>query len=161
VKTARPEEIPSMERAVEEMLKSAGWFPGRSDVARTEAWARTLEKEGGFQISSAARRALEEYGGLRVSVEGEGLDVAKCGFWLDPALAIGEEDRFGDLGKASGIRLYPLGEAAEGNAFLGIDEKGEVYIVHDALYWIAPSIAEALEALILGKRSRQVASRTP
>ncbi len=150
-----------MERAVEEILRSAGWFPGRSDAARTEAWARALDKEGGFQMADAARKALEEYGGLTVSVDGEGADVAKCGFRLDPTLAIGEEDRFGGLGQALGIRLYPLGEAAEGNAFLSIDEKGEVYIVHDALYWIAPSIAEAVEALILGKRSRRAGSQTP
>lgn len=144
-----------MERAVEEVLTGAGWYPGRREVARAEAWSRALDKEGGFRMSEAARKALEEFGGLKISVDGEGVDVAKCSFWIDPTLAVGEEDRFGDLGHPLGIRLYPLGEAAEGNAFLGIDEFGQIYMVHDELYWIAPSMAEAAEALILGKRSRR------
>ena len=114
-----------------------------------------MDSEGGFQINDAAREALAEYGGLKVDVHGAGIDVAKGGFQIDPLLAQGEEERFSTLGRSCGVRLYPLGEAYGGHAFLGIDERGEVYLLMDDVTWVARDMTEALEAIVLGKRPRR------
>ncbi len=100
----------------------------------------------------AARHALTEFGGLKVDVDGPGVDFAKGSFQLDPSLAIGEEDRFDVFEKRLASRLYPLGEAYGGHTFLAIDDQGSVFLLMGDVRRIGRSIGEALEGLILGKK---------
>lgn len=55
-------------------------------------------------------------------------------FELNPALALGEGDRFSEWTDCLGRRLFPLGELDHGRCFLGIDERSEVYAVET---WVA------------------------
>lgn len=142
----------STQEGLRDVLERAGWYPGREERAQAESWAHRLERPGGFELFQAAREALSEFGGLEVAVSGPGIDFAKGSFRIDPTLALGEEERFAQHASALGSRLYPLGEAYDGNAFLAIDEQGRVYLLMDEIHWGANSMTEAMESLILGQR---------
>ncbi|MCT9080902.1 SUKH-3 domain-containing protein [Streptomyces fulvoviolaceus] len=131
---------------VEAVLRGAGWYPGRS--VDTTAWRERLEADG-FHIHSAAEEFLREFGGLTVGSGGSGITSAREAFELDPLLALGEDDRFGDWGEEIGRRIAPLGEVDHGRFFLGLDEHGELYLVagRPARFGRMP---EALENLVLG-----------
>jgi hypothetical protein len=137
----------------EARLTAAGWKPGRRDTQRVAEWRRILEKPAGFRLSLDAERALEEFGGLRVECRGPGLECARGGFDLNPELAIGEEDRFLELGARVGGSLFPLGEAFEGQAFLAMDPLGRVFMVGDTLQLIGADIRDALETILIGLTS--------
>lgn len=131
---------------VEEVLRGAGWYPGRnSDPA---PWREQLEADG-FHIHPSAETFLREFGGLSVGHSGPGITRAREPFELDPLLALGEADRFGEWGQEIGRRLYPLGELDHGHAFLGLDEQGELYVVAN---WLARlgRMPDAMENLVLG-----------
>jgi len=140
------------ERALE-VLRAAGWFPGRSIVPQVEKWSSSLDQPGGFEIFEAARGALAEFGGLCVRMSGPGQEVARASFNLDPMLAQGEEERFADHGAQFMTRLYPLGEASDGNSFLAIDSIGRIYLLLDSCVLLAASTLEGLKFLILGRRA--------
>ncbi|MGW1093504.1 SUKH-3 domain-containing protein [Streptomyces sp. NPDC002596] len=131
---------------VETVLRGAGWYPGRS--IDTTGWRERLEADG-FRIHSTAEEFLREFGGLTVGSGGRGITRAREAFELDPLLALGEDDRFGEWGEEIGRRLFPLGELDHGHAFLGLDEQGELYVVAN---WLARfgRMPEAMENLVLG-----------
>ncbi|MGW2564173.1 SUKH-3 domain-containing protein [Streptomyces sp. NPDC001514] len=131
---------------VEAVLRGSGWHPGRS--VDTAVWRERLEAEG-FRVHSAAEEFLREFGGLTVDSGGPGITRAREAFELDPLLALGEDDRFGEWGEEIGRRLFPLGELDHGHAFLGLDEQGELYVVAD---WLARfgRMPEAMENLVVG-----------
>jgi hypothetical protein len=136
------------------ILRSAGWYPERRERERVAGWRRALSTPGGFELSAAAERVLEEFGDLRVERRGPGLEVARGGFELDPALAEGEEDRFARLGRPLGANLFPLGEALGGHVFLAIDEAGRVYLVGDEIHALGSNIYQALDNLLMGRQPR-------
>ncbi|WP_199810386.1 MULTISPECIES: SUKH-3 domain-containing protein [unclassified Streptomyces] len=131
---------------VEAVLRGAGWFPGRS--VDTSGWRERLEADG-FRIHPAAEQFLREFGGLTVGPGGPGITRAREAFEFDPLLALGEDDRFGEWGEEIGRQLFPLGELDHGHAFLGLDERGELYAV---VNWLARfgRMPEAMENLVLG-----------
>jgi SUKH-3 immunity protein len=102
-------------------------------------------------MSSAAERTLEEFGGIQASRSGPGLDCARGAFVLDPELADGEEERFASFSNLVAGALFPIGEAYDGHAFLGIDEAGVVYLVGDSLHRLGENIYCALDAVLEGR----------
>ncbi|MFE9792778.1 SUKH-3 domain-containing protein [Streptomyces goshikiensis] len=103
----------------------------------------------GFHIHSAAEDFLREFGGLTVGSGGPGITSTREAFELDPLLALGEDDRFGEWGEEIGRHLFPLGELGHGRFFLGLDEHGELYLV---VNWLARfgRMPEAMENLVRG-----------
>ncbi|MGY3336431.1 hypothetical protein ACVW0K_002530 [Streptomyces filamentosus] len=131
---------------VERVLREAGWHAGRT--VDTAGWKQRLEQDG-FRSHAAAESFLREFGGLAVGHGGAGITCAREPFDLDPLLALGEADRFDGWSEKIGHRLFPVGELADGHAFLGLDEDGELYVVDD---WPARfgRMPEAMENLVLG-----------
>lgn len=116
--------------------------------------ARTLSPD--FELFPAAREALERFGGIRVEQEAPGEDCKRETFDLDPSLALGEEDRFRSFEPLISGKLYPLGEAGAGHAFLAISERGEVYALMHDLWLVGRSIDDALERLIRGRHLQKL-----
>lgn len=141
---------------VEVVLRGAGWYPGRS--VDTTAWRVRLEADG-FRIHAAAEEFLREFGGLTAAGGGSGITRAREPFELDPLLALGEDDRFGEWGEEIARCLFPLGELDHGHAFLGMDEQGELYVVAN---WLARfgRMPEAMENLLLGVMPVRMADLT-
>ncbi|OKI41968.1 hypothetical protein A6A28_25790 [Streptomyces sp. CB03578] len=131
---------------VEAVLRGAGWYPARS--VDTKVWRERMEADG-FHIHSAAEDFLREFGGLTVGSGGPGITSTREAFELDPLLALGEDDRFGQWGEEIGCHLFPLGELDHGRFFLGLDEHGELYLV---VNWLARfgRMPEAMENLVRG-----------
>ncbi|MGW1246567.1 SUKH-3 domain-containing protein [Streptomyces sp. NPDC002535] len=142
----RPVEPHPWSPEVERVLREAGWHPGR--VVDATCWKQQLEQEG-FRSHAAAEDFLREFGELAVGHGGAGITRAREPFALDPLLALGEADRFDQWSQEIGHRLFPVGELADGLAFLGLDEDGELYVVDDrpARFGRMP---EAMENLVLG-----------
>lgn len=112
----------------------------------------------GFRIHTAAEKLLREFGGLTTAGGGPGITRAREPFELDPLLALGEHDRFGEWGEEISRRLFPLGELDHGHSFLGLDEQGELYVVAN---WLARfgRMPEAMENLVLGVMPVRMAER--
>jgi SUKH-3 immunity protein of toxin-antitoxin system len=136
---------------VERALRRAGWFPGRR--VETARWRAMLV---GPDMHPAAEVFLGEFGGLLVDVHGSGRTAARTRFELDPSLCAGEEDRFRDWGVEIGRSLYPLGELDHGRYFLGMDDRGLIYLVET---WLASFGADdqGLIALCEGTMPTKVA----
>ena len=135
---------------VDEVLRAAGWAPGRQvPDSQLQAWSDRLGE--GFTMFGTAAAALREFGGLEVDQSGPGEAWAREPFELDPALAFGEEDRFQLHTDEYGMELFPLGEAYGGYYFLAIDPTGRTYLVMDDIKLIAESFDEALESLVRGR----------
>ncbi|MFH8419494.1 SUKH-3 domain-containing protein [Streptomyces sp. NPDC018038] len=131
---------------VDDVLRRAGWRPGRS--IDTTVWRELLEADG-FRLHAAAEGFLREFGGLTVGRHGSGITRAREAFDLDPLLALGESERFAEYGEEMHRCLCPVGELGQGHAFLGMDERGELYALtgRPARFGRMP---EALENLVLG-----------
>lgn len=141
----------------ETTLLAAGWIHNRREIGMVQDWRAKLERPSGFRMSIAAERVLEEFGGLRASSSGPGVQCARGGFVLDPILADGEEDRFAAFSEFVAGSLFPIGEAYHGHTFLGIDEAGVVYLVGDSLYRLGSDIYSALDAILEGRSVSMVA----
>jgi hypothetical protein len=139
--------------AVEETLRAAGWWPGRS--VPVQPWREMLEATGLVRMHEAAELFLSEFGGLDVQISGPGINVAKTPFHFDPEQVAGEEDRFADWNVTLGRDIFPIGELDQGRFFLGVDKDGEIHLVET---WVATfgRAQEALEKLILGVAPRRV-----
>jgi hypothetical protein len=117
-------------------------------------WKHALEGGGRFTLHEAAEAVLLSFGGLRLGERGPGDQISRSTVYLDPAVAIGEEDRFCDyFERLRGRDVFPLGEIDDGHAFLGIDRAGRVYLLMDEVFAEWPSFEAALDALIRGVRS--------
>jgi SUKH-3 immunity protein len=134
----------------ERVLREAGWAPGRQ-VPEDQVRAWTEQLGDGFALSGPAAAALREFGGLDVDQSGPGETWARERFELDPALALGEDDRFQLYTDEYGMALFPLGEAYGSYYFLAIDPTGRTYLVMDDIKLIAESFDEALESLVHGR----------
>jgi hypothetical protein len=113
-------------RLVYTAMQNAGWHDGRR--VSTAAWVDAL-RPSGFVPHAAAEAFLLEFGGLSVDSRGEGRDVAKMSFDLDPTLAEGQKGWFESLEGGTAGGFYPIGEERDGNASLAIDADGIVYLL--------------------------------
>ncbi|SRR6266404_1525009 len=136
------------------LLRSAGWFEGRSVPHLVDYWQAKLESNDGFTLSPVARQVLSEFGGLHIMSKGAGLESARSDINLNPLLAEAEEDRFFTyFSTLKGKQLFPLGEADRGHTFAAIDSSGVVFLIMDQAYYVAESFDTALESLLLGGRT--------
>lgn len=139
---------------VRRVLNAAGWTEQWNVEKETEAWCRELSPC--FRLFEAAEIALRRYGGLQVIQAGPREEAARESFELNPLLAIGEEDRFGDYSSRLGEPLYPLGEAGNGHVFLAIAADGRVFALMERIWFLGESMEAALETLILGRLPKLV-----
>ena len=136
----------------EQSLRAAGWYPGRR--VDTTLWRARFEPVGLF-MHRAAQRFLGEFGGLAFHIGGPGITRAQEPFELDPMSCEGEEDRFEGWGDHIDRSLFPLGVLDHGRFFLGIDEKGFLYVVADFLMRFSPDVS-GMEELLLGVMGERI-----
>ncbi|MCR8944931.1 SUKH-3 domain-containing protein [Streptomyces sp. OUCMDZ-4982] len=136
--------MPRFSQEVEDVLRRAGWLPGRRiDIA---PWKLSATE---FVWHAAAESFLQEFGGLRVDISGPGITRAREPFEFDPELAIGEGGKFANLSELFDRKFSPLGEIGQGEFFLAIDEEGIIYLLGDwALKYGTGDFA--LEKLVTG-----------
>ncbi|EFL34246.1 conserved hypothetical protein [Streptomyces viridochromogenes DSM 40736] len=136
----------------EEVLRRAGWRPGRS--VPTNTWESILRERGSFAAHDAARRFLSEFGGLvTYGWPADSITTASA-IRFDPLRAQWQYERFARAGREAGALLYPVGTADEGASFLGITEDGALHLVRDRVELLAPTTGQALAHLIEAQSSR-------
>ncbi|MQY16555.1 hypothetical protein SRB5_67550 [Streptomyces sp. RB5] len=147
--------------ATETALRTAGWQPGRRDMARAETWADALRAHlstGGHVhlVFPAAIEAWAEFGGLHITGEGPGRHIAPTPFTVDPVHGLHLARTLGDLGQALDTELCPLGAeqahpAGPAGALLAIDREGRVYSLDPTGDWfLGADLDQALETLVNG-----------
>lgn len=141
---------------VDAALRTAGWQPGRWDIKQAEVWADTLRghtSPAGHRhtVFPAAVEAWAEFGGLRVTAQGPGRQIAPAALHLDPLHGLHMARTLGDLGRALGTDICPLGEESDSRALLAIDAEGRVYVLdHTGDWYLGPDIDHGLTTLITG-----------
>lgn len=140
---------------IDEVLRAAGWFPGR-DVGRWADGQIELMRKEGFAASPAAFDALREFGGLHVEQYGTGHTLAREPFRLEPTVASGERDRFERFEPVIGEALFPIGECGGSRFFLGIAPDGRVFAILDAISLVGGTAREAIANLIVGMRGAEI-----
>lgn len=142
--------------AVDAVLRTAGWQPGRWDIRLAESWADRLRAHtspGGHRHSlfPAAVEAWAEFGALSVTVDDAGGQVAATSFTINPLRGLHLARTFSDLGQALDTQVCPLGEESGGQAALAIDAEGRVYSLdHSGDWYLGPTIDLALATLVGG-----------
>ncbi|MGK5695871.1 SUKH-3 domain-containing protein [Streptomyces sp. URMC 128] len=117
---------------VDAALRAAGWQPGRWDIKQAEIWADALRDHTSpaghrHTVFPAAVEAWAEFGGLHMA------------------------RTLGDLGRALGTEVCPLGAETDSQALLAIDTEGRVYTLdHTGDWYLGPHIDQALSTLIAG-----------
>ncbi|MFE2095485.1 MULTISPECIES: SUKH-3 domain-containing protein [unclassified Streptomyces] len=141
---------------VDAALRAAGWQPGRWDIKQAEIWADALREHTSpaghrHTVFPAAVEAWAEFGGLHIKPGGPGRQVAPATLHLDPLHGLHHARTLGDLGRALGTEVSPLGEEAGTAALLAIDSEGRVYTLdHTGDWYAGPDIDHALSTLIGG-----------
>ncbi|MEU4151515.1 SUKH-3 domain-containing protein [Streptomyces sp. NPDC026659] len=147
---------PRFPGAADNALRTAGWHPGRWNIKQAEIWADTLREHlspAGHRhtVFPAAVEAWAEFGGLRVNPTGTGRQVAPATLHLDPLHGLHLARTLGDLGRALGTEVSPLGEETATAALLAIDAEGRVYALdHSGDWYLGPDIDHALTTLVMG-----------
>jgi hypothetical protein len=158
-----------------------GWKPGRQITGQVDQWLASdlptftddAFRRDGFPIyrpSEAARRVLDEFGGLCFQGGSKGISMAPASFWIypvpEPAVVPPHlKPNFQNLttfmfsvqllGRRLGKQLFQVGEI-ERVAALVVAEDGMVYTtgVDDMLLGVTPE--EALNNMILGVRVKSL-----
>lgn len=149
--------------AVDAALREAGWEPGRWDMRQAEVWADTLRayvSPGGHEhaVLPAAVEVWAEFGTLYVAPGGPGGGLAPSALRVDPLHGLHAARTFGDLGRAIGAEVCPLGAEVpprgvpgEETALLAIDAEGRVYgLDHAGDWYLGHDFDAALTTLITG-----------
>ncbi|MFF9816403.1 SUKH-3 domain-containing protein [Streptomyces sp. NPDC014006] len=141
---------------VDAALRAAGWQPGRWDIKQAEIWADTLREHTSpaghrHTVFPAAVEAWAEFGGLTVTPGGPGRQIAPATLHLDPLHGLHLARTLGDLGRALGTDVSPLGTETDTQALIAIDTSGRVYALdHTGDWYLGPDIDHALTALVTG-----------
>ncbi|MGW0293398.1 SUKH-3 domain-containing protein [Streptomyces tuirus] len=141
---------------VDAALRAAGWQPGRWDIKQAEIWADTLRDHASpaghrHTVFPAAVEAWAEFGGLHITPKGPGRQVAPAHLHLDPLHGLHMARTLGDLGRALGTDVCPLGTETDSHALLAIDTDGRVYTLdHTGDWYLGTDIDQALATLIAG-----------
>ncbi|MGI5427986.1 SUKH-3 domain-containing protein [Streptomyces sp. CA-179760] len=134
-----------------EVLRRAGWRPGRS--VPTGTWESILSERGSFVAHEAARRFLSEFGGLVTYGWPADTITTSSAIRFDPLRAQWQDERFARAGREAGP-LYPVGTADEGASFLGITEGGALHLVRDRAELLASTTDQALVRLVEAQGAR-------
>lgn len=141
---------------VDTALRTAGWTPGRWDIAQAEIWADTLRAHTSpaghhHHISPAAVEAWAEFGALRPTPTTNGRHLAPTPLDLDPLHGLHLARTLGDLGRALDTQLCPLGLETSTGAILAIDNDGRVYALdHTGDWYLGTDIDQGLTTLLTG-----------
>jgi hypothetical protein len=135
-----PTELPN---SVREFFSAAGWEAGR----RVAVPAPVPHEHPAYAV-------LAEFGGLTVGQSGAGKECAKQPLvfaYVEPDHAI---LKWADLLRTE---LIGVADVEDGHAELYVDVSGRWFLascIHDAFAFEGASLAEAMEHLLLGKRSQ-------
>ncbi|MET8577105.1 SUKH-3 domain-containing protein [Streptomyces sp. NPDC005012] len=141
---------------VDAALRAAGWEPGRWDIRQAEVWADALREHASpaghtHAVFPAAVEAWAEFGGLLIVPQGPGRQVAPAALDMDPMHGLHMARTLGDLGRALGTELCPVGAEAETGALVAVDAVGRVYALDHAGDWfLGAGIDQALTTLLTG-----------
>jgi len=141
---------------VDAALRAAGWQPGRWDIKQAEVWADALRGHASpaghrHTVFPAAVEAWAEFGGLRLAAQAPGRQIAPAALHLDPLHGLHMARTLGDLGRALGTEVCPLGEESDSRALLAIDAEGRVYTLdHTGDWYLGPTLDQALTTLLSG-----------
>ncbi|MEW5352870.1 SUKH-3 domain-containing protein [Streptomyces sp. 16-176A] len=141
---------------VDAALRAAGWQPGRWDIKQAEIWADALREHTSpaghrHSVFPAAVEAWAEFGGLFISPTGPGRQIAPVDLHFDPMHGLHMARTLGDLGRALGTEVCPLGAETDSQALLAIDAEGRVYALdHTGDWYLGPDVDQALTTLVSG-----------
>jgi hypothetical protein len=141
---------------VDVALRAAGWEPGRWDIRQAEVWADALREHASpaghtHAVFPAAVEAWAEFGGLRIAPSGPGRQVAPALLDMDPMHGLHMARTLGDLGRALGTELCPVGAEADSGGLLAVDAVGRVYVLDHAGDWyLGSTLDQALTTLLTG-----------
>ncbi|MEU8698480.1 SUKH-3 domain-containing protein [Streptomyces sp. NPDC048680] len=150
--------------AVDAVLRTAGWQPGRWDIRQAEEWADALRSHAspaGHQhaVFPAAVEAWAEFGGLHLTATAPGRQIAPAAVRIDPLRGLHLARTLADLGRALETEVAPLGEEGDGQAVLAIDSEGRVYSIdHTGDWYLGPDIDQALSTLVTGTQPERLTS---
>ncbi|MGY0069160.1 SUKH-3 domain-containing protein [Streptomyces sp. QTS137] len=136
----------------EEVLRRAGWQPGRS--VPTDTWESILRERGSFVAHEAARRFLSEFGGLVTYGWPADSITTSSAVRFDPLRAEWQDERFARASREAGAPLYPVGTADEGTSLLGISEDGALHLLRDRAELLATTTGQALDRLVEMQETR-------
>ncbi|MCW7943277.1 SUKH-3 domain containing protein [Streptomyces hygroscopicus] len=141
---------------VDAALRAAGWQPGRWDIKQAEIWADTLRNHTSpaghrHMVFPAAVEAWAEFGGLHITAQGPGRQLAPAALHLDPLHGLHMARTLADLGRALETEVSPLGEESDSRALLAIDTEGRIYALdHTGDWYLGPDIDHGLTTLLAG-----------
>ncbi|GAA3302787.1 SUKH-3 domain-containing protein [Streptomyces cinereospinus] len=142
---------------VDAALRAAGWQPGRWDIKQAEIWADTLREHASpaghrHAVFPAAVEAWAEFGGLHITPPpAPAARSPPARLHLDPLHGLHLARTLGDLGRALGTEVSPLGAEPDTQALLAIDTAGRVYALdHTGDWYLGPDIDKALTGLVSG-----------
>jgi hypothetical protein len=140
---------------VAEVLRTAGWSPGRRPDRVPVAVAVVCDQVGrhGARIESfsAVATVLDEFLGLQVDQDGAGRTFRRRPFTIDPTQVAATAETLADFGGLLGTRLFPIGFEGDHDSILAVDEAGRVFAIDHAGEWhLGNSVDEALITLITG-----------
>ncbi|WP_394813090.1 SUKH-3 domain-containing protein [Streptomyces boetiae] len=141
---------------VDQALMAAGWVPGRQHAALAEHWADALSTHRSphghpHALFPAAFETWAELGELTLGPAGPGQAYAATGVVIDPLRGLHWARTLGELGRALGTELCPLGEEGGGTALLAIDREARLYCVdHTGDWYLGPDVLTGLTTLLTG-----------
>ncbi|WP_210588272.1 SUKH-3 domain-containing protein [Streptomyces sp. GESEQ-35] len=141
---------------IDAALRAAGWQPGRWDIKQAEFWADTLREHTSpaghrHAVSPAAVEAWAEFGGLHITPGAPGRQIAPATLHLDPLHGLHMARTLGDLGRALGTDVSPLGAETDTHSLIAIDTEGRIYVLdHTGDWYLGPDIDQALAGLVSG-----------
>ncbi|MEU4237933.1 SUKH-3 domain-containing protein [Actinoplanes sp. NPDC026619] len=104
----------------------------------------------------AAVDALAQTGSVVIHRRAPGAEQRTRLVYLAPEWAKHSADVLHDFAQVLGARLFPIG-SVNNESILAVDDRGRIFDLDQAGEWfIADTYAEALETLILGKRTHRV-----
>jgi hypothetical protein len=144
-------------------LLDGGWLPQAPFEANwqmAEPMVEDVDKVKGqehrHEAFPAVFQAFGQTGSLVMARQTPGLEQRTRYFQIESEIAAHTADLLHEFGQVIGVRLYPLGRIGR-ESVLAIDERGRVFDLDQAGEWfVADSYVEALETLVLGKRTYRV-----